>query len=309
MVEQKNLRDKYGPWALVIGASTGLGASWARECAKRGMNVAICARRLNKLQEVSSELRENYSVETLEFVVDIAAPDAADTIRQAVSGLDIGMVIYNAAVERAAPFIKMREEYHLQQIAGNAVTPMRICYHFCREMARKHRGCILLLSSMSASAGTSNHSTYSACKSFMMQLGETLWYEMGKYGVDVSGVMVGSVVTPEFIRIQTEQGTNMTAGQAYDLSDIIGDLQVDPACMSAQPHLCDEVASYVMDHVGEGPRLYTHPEDQLANEAYGRMDRRDGTLLLSRVTDKFFSAGHSEDLTEDAEEFIEIRKM
>ena len=76
----ENLSEKFGEWALVVGASTGLGACWAEECAKRGFNVIICARRLEKLQEVSAGIRKKYGVSTKEFTVDISEENASNVL-------------------------------------------------------------------------------------------------------------------------------------------------------------------------------------------------------------------------------------
>ena len=142
-----------------------------------------------------------------------------------------------------------------------------------------------------------------------MQLAETLWYELGKYGVDVAGVMVGSVVTPAYEAQQAAQGTNMGAGQSYNIKSLLKGLKIRPACLMVKPHTCEEVAHYVIEHAGDGPRIWSHKQDERANKAYWKMPRRDATLLLSRVTDAFFSSGNESQLTDDKDDFIEIKTM
>lgn len=285
--------EKYGPWALVVGASIGLGAAWAEECAKRGFHLVICARRKDRLETLSQRLQKEYGVEVRTFSVDISQEAAYDTILENIRDLDIGMCIYNAAIEHGGYFIKVEEEHHLRQIVGNAVIPMRLSWYLCRDMARKNRGCILLVSSMAGIIGTANQSSYGATKAFMAQLAETLWYEMRKYGVTVAGVTVGSVATPQFYQQQAAQGTNMEAGASYDYSDLLEGLTIEPDILKATPHTPEEVAAYVLEHVEDGPRLFSHKEDQLSYEGYNRMSRRDGCLFMGRNTDKFFSAGLS----------------
>ena len=304
-----NYPEKYGPWAVVIGSSIGLGAAWAEECAKRGFNVVACARRLERVQELTARLEKTYGIQTKAFSVDISVESAVDTILENIQGLDVGMFIYNAAVESGGYFIKVEEKYHIQQVIGNALVPMRLSWHVCRDMARKNRGCLLLVSSMAGIIGTANQASYGAAKAFEAQLAETLWYEMRKYGVTVSGVTVGSVATPQFIQQQSAQGTNMEAGAAYDYSDLVEGLEIEDAILRATPHTPEDVAKYVMDHVEDGPRLFSHYEDQLSYEGYNRMTRKDGCLFMGRNTDKFFSAGLSNvsdgDVDRD-EEFKEI---
>lgn len=306
-MSSKSYPEKYGPWALVVGASVGLGAAWAEECAKRGFNVIVCARRLEKLQEVTASLREKYGVETREFTVDISVPEGADKIIENVKDLDIGMCIYNAAIETGGYFIKVDEKYHLQQIVGNALVPMRVSWYLCREMARKNRGCILLCGSMAGIIGTANQASYGACKSFEMQLGETLWYEMRKYGVTVAGVTIGTVASPNFYEQQAEQGTGMDVDKSYEYDELTHDLNIDPAITKAQPHTPADVAKYVLDHVEDGPRLFSHYEDQLSYEGYTRMSRRDGCLFMGRSTDKYFSAYSAYALEGDDFKEVELK--
>lgn len=270
--------EKYGPWALVVGASIGLGAAWARECAKRGFHVIVCARRLDRLETLAAELQEKFGVETRAFSVDISTEEAYDTILQNIEGLDIGMCIYNAAIEHGGYFIDVEEKYHLRQIVGNALIPMRLSWYLCRQMAGRRRGCVLLVSSMAAAAGTANQSSYGATKAFEVQLAETLWYEMRKYGVTA-----GSVATPQFLKQQEAQGTNLKAGKGYDYSDLIEGLTVPPALLNAKPHAPEEVAAYVLGHVENGPRLFSHPEDQQFYEGLNSMTRRDACLFMGEI--------------------------
>ena len=308
MSEKVNFVEQYGPWALVVGASQGLGAAWAEECAKRGQNVAICARTLSKLDAVAADLRKKYGVETRTFSIDISAEDCPEKIYENVKDLDLGTLIYNAAIETGGYFIKVDEKYHRQQVIGNAMNPMVLTYKIARDMAKRHRGCILLISSMAGVVGTASQPSYGAAKSFMAILGESLWYEMQKYGVYAAGVTVGSVATPNYVEQQAEQGTNMEVGESYEYDDLIEGLEeFNKAVMDAKPHTPADVAAYVLDHVGTGPRLYTHDEDEAAARAYDAMPRKTGVTYMSRNTDKYFS-NYSDFNAPDADEFVQIKE-
>ncbi len=279
MTEIKNFPEHYGPWALIVGASTGLGAAWAEEAAKRGMNVAICARRAEKLEDVAAGLRERYGVETRQFVVDISDEGAADVILAQTTDLDLGLCIYNAAIEQAGLFVDTAEQRHIDQVTGNALNPMRLTYHLSREMAKKHRGAILLISSMAGVQGTANQASYSASKAFMAMLGESLWNEMARFGVRVATVTVGAVATPEYLRL--------------------AELHADPNTAAAeasgpQPHTPEEVAAYVMEHLEDGPRLFSHPDDEAAFTAMSQLPRAMAVNMISAATDQYFSAGHTQ---------------
>ena len=280
-----------------------MGSAWAEEAAKQGMNIIICARRLAKLEAVATNIRATYGVEVRVFTVDIAREDGADKIIEQIQDLDIGLCVYNAAFESGGYFINVEEETNVKQILGNTLTPMRLSYYLCREMARKHRGCIVLISSMAGVVGTANQAVYSGCKSFMALLAESLWYEMGQYGVTVTGVTVGTVATPEFFAIQEAQGTNLEVGKSVDYSDLLDGITIDPALLEAKPHTPEEVVSYVVEHLEDGPRLFSHPEDEAAFYGYTRMNRKDAVLFMGRNTDKYFSA------YPQANEFTKIKKM
>ena len=285
-----DFREKYGEWALIIGASAGLGACWAEECAKRGNNVVICARRLEKLQAVSAGLREKYGIETREFVVDISKEDAADTIIKNIKDLDIGVCVYNAAIEHSGYFIKVDKKYHREQIVGNTIVPMEISWYLCRKMARKHKGCILLCSSMAATVGCGNNAVYGGVKSFELVLGKGLWYEMRKYGVTVAGVTVGAIDTPEFKRVQEEQA------KVYE--------QLGEKYKPAKAISPEEAAAYVLDHVEDGPHLFTSKGDQKSYKLLTALPAKTACDMMGTVMDKNFSQGYEQ--LED--EFTEIGK-
>lgn len=286
----ENMAERYGEWALVVGASAGLGACWAEECARRGFNVIVCARRLEKLKEVTERLRAKYGVETREFMVDIGKEDAAEVIIRAIDGLDIGMCIYNAAVEHVGVFISVDQKFHDQQIIGNALVPMRLCWHLCRNMARKHRGCILLCSSFAAVVGNGNNSVYGGVKAFEMQLAKGLWYEMRKYGVTVAGVTIGAIETPEYQRVQERQRAKRESadGGSKEYRKFRG---ITPA----------QAAAYVMDHVGDTPQLFTSFGFQALNKLLLVMPARSACKLMGAVMDKNFSSGY-ETLDDEFEE-------
>ncbi|WP_321972826.1 SDR family NAD(P)-dependent oxidoreductase [Paratractidigestivibacter sp.] len=287
----ESFKEKYGEWALVVGASTGLGAAWAEECARRGSNVVICARRLEKLQEVSASLRERYGIQTKEFVVDISHEDAAQTIVDNIEGLDIGVCVYNAAIEHVGFFIKVAEERHKEQLVGNAQVPMELCWHLCRDMARKHRGLILLCSSMAGTVGCGNNAVYGGVKSFELILAKGLWYEMRKYGVDVAGVTVGAIATPEFARVQEEQAKAAAErGEKYK-----------PAKATTPA----DAAAYVMERAGKGPHLFTSRGDATLDKLMHILPLKTAVTMMGGAMDKNFSQGY--DLLDD--EFTEIARQ
>src|SRR3954451_6516183 len=91
--------EKYGPWALVAGASEGVGAVFARALAERGLNVVLVARRAEVLDEVAAGIRATSGVETRTLALDLAAPDAAASVTAALADLEIGLLVYCAGAD------------------------------------------------------------------------------------------------------------------------------------------------------------------------------------------------------------------
>src|SRR4051812_27910737 len=91
--------EKYGAWALIAGASEGVGASFAEALAERGLNVVLLARRQDALDEVATRIRATSGVETRTLALDLTAPDAAASVTAAVADLEIGFLVYCAGAD------------------------------------------------------------------------------------------------------------------------------------------------------------------------------------------------------------------
>jgi short-subunit dehydrogenase len=188
--------QKYGPWALVAGASEGVGAAFAEAIAERGVNVVLLARRAAVLDEVASRLRR-HGVETRVVATDLAADDAVPTIIEATRDLEIGMVVYCAGADPDfRPFLSQPIEIAETMLRRNCLAPMRLCHHFAPAMVSRGRGGIVLFGSGAGFAGGPNMVAYSATKAFDMVFAEALWTELHDSGVDVLGLILGKTDTP-----------------------------------------------------------------------------------------------------------------
>ena len=188
--------ERYGPWALITGASRGLGAEFARQCAERGLNVILVATNANLLKKQSDSIKKDYGVEVYTIVFDLSREDILQAITTVTDSLEVGLLINNAGMSKVRPFLDHQLDELTKQLHVNARAGLILAHHFGRKMADKRRGGIIFLSSGSALYGTAYCANYAATKAYNLIIAETLWYELGKYGVDVLGFMAGSTKTP-----------------------------------------------------------------------------------------------------------------
>lgn len=189
-------RGKYGPWAVVAGASAGLGAEFARQLAASGLHLVLVARRAPELEALAATLRQPYRVETQTIALDLAAEDAAETLDHLTSDKDVGLLIYNATNAPVGPFLELSLDEHMRELAVNVRAPMTLAWRFGQRFAARRRGGIILMSSMSATMGSALVSNYAATKAFTLVLAEGLWEELRERGVDVLAVQPAVISAP-----------------------------------------------------------------------------------------------------------------
>ncbi|MBL8914967.1 MAG: SDR family NAD(P)-dependent oxidoreductase [Archangium sp.] len=197
--------ERYGPWAVVCGASEGLGAEYARQLAAKGLKLVLVARRENVL----SELAKSLNVETRLIALDLAADDAGTRIAEQTRELDVGLFLYNAAFSPIGPLLEQSLEDNLKAVAVNVRTPTTLVHHFVPRLVKRTHGALVLLSSLTAFQGSPYVSTYGATKSFNLSLAEGLWAELRGTGVDVLCVCPGATATPNLLKASTKAPPGM----------------------------------------------------------------------------------------------------
>ena len=146
---------KYGPWALVAGASDGVGAAFAAGLAERGVNIVLLARRQAVLDQVAAGIRSRASVQTRTLAIDLAEPGAASAIAAATTDLEIGFLVYCAGADpNFKPFLANSIEAAEAIVQRNCMVPMQLCHHFARAMVERGRGGIVIFGSGAGLAGT-----------------------------------------------------------------------------------------------------------------------------------------------------------
>ncbi len=191
-----------GKTALVTGASSGLGVDFARELARRGCHLILVARREDRLRAVQQEIQRACGVNVENIVLDLAAPGAAGALyqRAAGSGRLVDVLVNNAGFglygqHMSIPWEKEAEMLHLDMIVVAQLTKL-----FVKDMLERNFGFVLLVSSIGGYQPTPTYASYSAAKSFVLNLGEALNYELRKTGVGVTVVLPGVTAT-EFMKV------------------------------------------------------------------------------------------------------------
>lgn len=194
--------DRYGPWAIVVGGSEAMGASFAHKLAKLGLNLILVARKEAPLNAVAQQIRAESGGHVRTLSLDMARDDILDRIQDASHDVDIGLLVYNAgAAHRTGGFLDQPLEDALRIVRVNSIGHIALSHHFGKKMLARRRGGIVLVGSMACVAGAAGVITYSAAKAFAQIFAEGLWAEINPHGVDVVYVPLGSFNTPAMARI------------------------------------------------------------------------------------------------------------
>ena len=199
------LPQKYGPLALVAGASQGLGAAFATHLAAQGMDLVLIARRPGPLEELAAQLRQQYGIQTQCIPCDLAQPEAAAHITQALGDRKPDLLVYNAALSYIGPFEQHPPDQPRQIAQANMLTPMALVQALAPHMLRQGRGAIVLMASLAGFQGSGFLASYAASKAWNRTFAESLWYEWQARGVDVMACCAGATATPNFIDTKPEK--------------------------------------------------------------------------------------------------------
>ena len=252
-------RDRYGEWALVAGASEGLGASFAECLAKRGLDLVLLARRESLLDDLAAGLRDRYGVEVRPIAMDLARPDLADALAAATADLDLGVIVYNAAFVPVGRFVDADVDELERAVDVNVRAPVVVLQTLLPGLERRGRGAVILMSSLAGLQGTSRVAAYAATKAFNTILAEGLWQELREQGVDVIACCAGAVETPGYQR----SGKGRVPGI------------LNP----------DAVARRTLDALGRGPRVVPGLVNRLVAVLLTRLlPRKAAIRLMARNT-------------------------
>ena len=241
----QGFKEAYGPWALVAGASEGIGAAFAKSLAERGLNLVLIARNREKLYGFASELRSKYEIAVEEQVVDLGDDKS---IRKLLSTIkqEIGLLVYNAAYSPIGYFKDVPQTDLDKIINVNIRTPLYLLKSLTESMIERGKGGVILMSSLSGTQGSPKIATYAASKSFNTILAEGLWHELKDLNVDVLACVAGAVRTPGYMSSADQKDAPGTLDPNEVAEEALNSLGNSP---SVVPGSFNKFAKFIMSRV------------------------------------------------------------
>lgn len=195
------------PFAVVTGASSGIGTAFARRAAREGYDVALVARRLERLKTLCAEITRGADVRAIAIDLDLARPGAAAAVMERIGGRDVDLLVNNAGYSIPNGFVHTKIEEQLNFLELMVTTPVALSRAVIPGMIARKAGRIINISSITAfSSGGKGHTLYPAAKSFLVKFSQSLSAELREKGIFVTAVCPGFVDT-EF------QAANEMAGK------------------------------------------------------------------------------------------------
>ena len=194
-------KKQFGPWALVTGASSGIGKEFARQIAASGINIVLVARREDLLKEVGVEFSKRYGVEHRVVVLDVSREDFIGQLASATDDLDIGLVVSNAGTGNPGEFLKIDRGELENLLRLNTLAHLDIAHHFGRRLARRGQGGLLFVGAMGADKGLPYMANDGGAKAYVQSFSEGLHVELKPLGVHVTVLPPGPTDTPVIAKL------------------------------------------------------------------------------------------------------------
>ena len=184
-------KERFGPWALVTGASSGIGEEFARQIAASGIHVALVGRRELLLRTVGVECTRASGVQHRIIPLDLSEPDFLPALADAMRDLDIGLVVSNAGTGNPGEFLKHDRQLLQATLRLNTMAHLDITHHFGQKLGERRRGGIILVGALGAENGIPCMANDGGAKAYVHSLGEALHYEFKPLGVYVTVLAAG----------------------------------------------------------------------------------------------------------------------
>jgi short-subunit dehydrogenase len=191
----KNFVERFGPWAVVTGASSGIGEAFARRLAEIGMNVVLVALSEDRLRKLAEDFQSRYSVSTRVVPVDLSQDGFLPAIEQATEDLQVGLLVNNAGIATTGKFLDHDLGSELGVLYVNNRAPLILAHHFGRSMRKQGKGGMIFVASTVAFTGVPSWSNYAASKAYDLVFAEGLAKELCKDGISVLALCPGATQT------------------------------------------------------------------------------------------------------------------
>lgn len=262
-------KSQFGPWAVIAGASQGIGEQFSLQLAEKGLNIIMIARGKEALDALAAKIRKQYSVEVITVALDLADPLLAQKVKACTQDKDIGLMVYNAVYSHIGEFFDDDLASKTLCLDVNCKGPLTFLDVLAKPMVERKRGGIILMSSMSGFQGSAMVSNYAATKAYNTILAEGLWEELRHYGVSVLAGVAGATSTPNF----NKQTPKDKAASAFPMSPTI---------------VVKEILSAF--EAGKGPTFITGKLNRFVRFVLGRIfTRRAAVCFLSKTTRKIYA--------------------
>ncbi len=214
---------KYGPWAVITGASDGTGAAYAHQLAALGLNLVLIARRPEPLLALATALEQEHGIHTRTASIDLYEPGAGAHVLAAAEGMEVGLYVSNAGADvNGSSFLDAPLKSWLQLINRNVAAVVETSYGFARPMCERGHGGLLLMSSGTALGGQPGAAVYCGTKAFDMNFAEALWAELLPFGVDVLSGVCPVMDTPSLQRLLARHDLKVPG--IYDPEQVVATL-------------------------------------------------------------------------------------
>ena len=193
------LREKYGEWGIILGATEGVGKAFAEKIASEGMSVVLVGRREEKLHELGKEISAKYGVDHKVIRADFSQSGCTDQIFEETKDLDMGFMSYVVCFHTFGKLQDTPWEKHEQMVNVNVITFLKCFYHYLGIFAKQDRGAIINVSSLTGISSSPYNAQYGAGKSYILKLTEAVACECAKTNVDVEVITLGTTLTPSLL--------------------------------------------------------------------------------------------------------------
>ncbi|XP_052898812.1 inactive hydroxysteroid dehydrogenase-like protein 1 [Anopheles moucheti] len=209
VVFRQKLPQRYGKWAVITGASDGIGKGYAHYLARKGMSIVLVARNETKLAKVAAEIKSKHGVETKVVVADFSkGPEIYPNLEKALVPLDIGILVNNVGIFDTPMYVDEVSQQKLWDFINvNVAAATLLCNILVPAMKRRQRGLIVNVSSIASVCPSPCLATYAASKAYVTSFSVALGEELRPFGVEVQ------TVRPSFVH------TNMSDYMVKDSQD------------------------------------------------------------------------------------------